>query len=39
MEYQVTEVRTYWVRAESKEEALLEVRAGLATPDSVDYEV
>jgi hypothetical protein len=32
MEYQVTKVVTYWVQAESRDEALAKVKAGKVKP-------
>lgn len=34
MEYQVDKVITYWVKAESREEAIALVKAGLVEPDT-----
>ena len=34
MEYQVTKVITYWVTAETREEALKKVKSGKVKPES-----
>lgn len=37
--YQVTEIRTYWVLADSADEAEVLVKDGQADPDEITFEV